>query len=240
MDSKYPQKPGLDFILKQAFFYWNKTLVFQLMFSIMYFGIFLTVFFMCDMKYGIIGEFNEVGKYMQDGMKVYMEQLNKLVSTDNYQNFSLWIMGTTIFLYPLNLGFFQIYRKMDTGEKPELSDLFAGYNGLNFFRYVSYYIFWYFIYRFTFPTIILAVAWVCITLFVAPMMFFMNKTIFESLSLSFKAMKVYFLEILVCVMVAIIFKYIGFALFFIGGLFTFPFWNAVIYSLYKTIFSEKM
>ncbi len=240
MNSKYPQKPGLDFILKQAFFYWNKTLVFQLMFSIMYFGIFLTVLFMCDMKYGIIGEFNEVGKYMQDGMKAYVEQLNKLVATDNYQNFSLWIMGTTIFLYPLNLGFFQIYRKMDMGEKPELSDLFAGYNGLNFFRYVSYYIFWYFIYRFTFPTIILAVVWVCITLFVAPMMFFMNKTIFESLSLSFKAMKVYFLEILVCVMVAIIFKYIGFALFFIGGLFTFPFWNAVIYSLYKTIFLEKM
>ncbi|WP_294285323.1 hypothetical protein [uncultured Chryseobacterium sp.] len=239
MDSKYPQKPGLDFILKQAFFYWNKTLVFQLMFSIMYFGIFLTVLFMCDMKYGIMGEFNEVGKYMQDGMKAYVEQLNKLVATDNYQNFSLWIMGTTIFLYPLNLGFFQIYRKMDMGEKPELSDLFAGYNGLNFFRYVSYYIFWYFIYRFTFPTIILAVVWVCITLFVAPMMFFMNKTIFESLSLSFKAMKVYFLEIIVCVMVAVIFKYIGFALLFVGGLFTFPFWNAVIYSLYKTIFSEK-
>ncbi|WP_294321960.1 hypothetical protein [uncultured Chryseobacterium sp.] len=240
MNSKYPQKPGLDFILKQAFFYWNKTLVFQLMFSIMYFGIFLTVLFMCDMKYGIIGEFNEVGKYMQDGMKAYVEQLNKLVATDNYQNFSLWIMGTTIFLYPLNLGFFQIYRKMDMGEKPELSDLFAGYNGLNFFRYISFYIFWYFIYRFTLPTVVLALAWVCITIFVAPMMFFMNKTIFESLSLSFKALKIYFLEILVCVMVAVIFKYIGFALFFVGGLFTFPFWNAVIYSLYKTIFSEKM
>ena len=239
MDSKYPQKPGLDFILKQAFFYWNKTLVFQLMFSIMYFGIFLTVLFMCDMKYGIMGEFSEVGKYMQDGVKVYAEQLNKLVATDNYQNFSLWIMGTTIFLYPLNLGFFQIYRKMDIGEKPELSDLFAGYNGLNFFRYISYYIFWYFIYRFTFPTIIFAVVWVCITMFVAPMMFFMNKTIFESLSLSFKALKVYFLEIIVCAMVAVIFKYIGFALFLVGGLFTFPFWNAIIYSLYKTIFSEK-
>lgn len=239
MDSKHPQKPGLDFILKQAFFYWNKTLVFQLMFSIMYFGIFLTVLFMCDMKYGIMGEFSEVGKYMQHGVKVYAEQLNKLVATDNYQNFSLWIMGTTIFLYPLNLGFFQIYRKMDIGEKPELSDLFAGYNGLNFFRYISYYIFWYFIYRFTFPTIILAVVWVCITMFVAPMMFFMNKTIFESLSLSFKALKVYFLEIIVCAMVAVIFKYIGFALFLVGGLFTFPFWNAIIYSLYKTIFSEK-
>lgn len=239
MENRYPQKPGLDFILKQAFFYWNKTLIYQLMFSIMYFGIFLTVLFICDMKYGIMGEFNQVGKYMQDGMKVYMDQLNKLIVTDNYQNFSLWIIGTTIFLYPLNLGFYQIYRKIDTGEKLELSDLFAGYNGLNFFKYISYYIFWYFIYRFTFPTVILAIAWVCITMFVAPIMFFMNKTIFESISLNFKTLKMYSLEIFVCVLVAVIFKYIGFALFFIGGLFTFPFWNAMIYSLYKTIFTEK-
>ncbi|MFC3160129.1 hypothetical protein SAMN05443633_11917 [Chryseobacterium arachidis] len=239
MESKYPQKPGLDFILKQAFLYWNKTLMFQLMFSIMYFGVFMTVFFMCDMKYGIIGEFNEVSKYLQDGMQAYVTELNKLVATENYQNFSLWMMGTTIFLYPLNLGFYQIYRKIDLGEKPELADLFVGYNGLNFFKYISFYIFWYFIFKFTAPTIILAVIWVCITIFVAPMMFFMNKTIFESISLNFKALKMYFLEIFVCVIVAVIFKYIGFLLFFVGALFTFPFWNAMIYSLYKTIFSEK-
>jgi len=49
----------------------------------------------------------------------------------------------------------------------------------------------------------------------------------------------YFVEIMVCVIVAFLFKYLGFALFLIGGLFTFPFWNAMIYSLYKTVFSEK-
>ncbi len=41
MQSKYPQKPGIDFILKQAFFYWNKTLVFQLMFSMIFLESFL-------------------------------------------------------------------------------------------------------------------------------------------------------------------------------------------------------
>jgi hypothetical protein len=239
MENKYPQKPGLDFILKQAFFYWNKTLIFQLMFSIMYFGIFMTVFFLCDAKYGIMNEFNEVSSYMQQGMKVYVEELNKVVASDNYQNFSLWMMGTSIFLYPLNLGFFQIYRKLDLGEKPELGDLFVGYNGLNFFKYISYYFFWYFVFKLTTPTIILAVIWVCMTIFVAPMMFFMNKTIFESISLNLKALKMYFLEIFVCVIVAVIFRYVGFMVFFVGALFTFPFWNAMIYSLYKTIFSEK-
>ncbi len=199
----------------------------------------MTVFFMCDAKYGIMGMFNEAAKYIHDGMKAYMTEFNKVVATNEYQSFALWIMGTSVFLFPLNIGFYQIYRKIDLNEKPELSDLFVGYNGLNFFKYISYYIFWYFVFRFTTPTIILAVAWVCITIFVAPIMFFMNKTIFESISLNFKALKMYFLEIFVCVMVAVVFKYIGFALFFVGALFTFPFWNAMIYSLYKTIFSEK-
>ncbi|WP_344832895.1 hypothetical protein [Chryseobacterium ginsenosidimutans] len=239
MQNKYPQKPGLDFILKQAFFYWNKTLVFQLIFSIMYFGILMTVFFFCDSKYGIMDQYIETSKYAKDGLQVYTAEIQKMLATDSLQNFSLWMMGTTIFLYPLNLGFYQIYRKIDLGEKLELGDLLVGYNGLNFFKYIGYYIFWYFIFAYTIQTIILGVLWVCITIFVAPMMFFMNKTIFESISLNLKALRMYFLEIFVCVIVAILFKYIGFALFFIGGLFTFPFWNAMIYSLYKTVFSEK-
>lgn len=239
MQNKYPQKPGIDFILKQAFFYWNKTLVFQLMFSIMYFGIFMTVFFVCDAKYEIISQMNEVSKYMQQGMNVYVEELNKVFATANYQSFYLWMMGTSIFLYPLNIGFYQIYRKIDLNEKLELGDLFVGYNGLNFFKYISFYIFWYCVFRFTTPTIILAVIWVMITLFAAPLMFFQNKTIFEGLALNWKALKIYFIEIFVCVLVAFLFKYVGFAVFFIGGLFTFPFWNAMIYSLYKVVFTDK-
>lgn len=95
------------------------------------------------------------------------------------------------------------------------------------------------VYRLTIPTLFLAVLWVMITVFVAPLMFFSNKRIFEAISLNIQALRKYFLEILVCVIVAVFFRYIGFTLFFVGGLFTFPFWNAMIYSLYKTIFSEK-
>lgn len=239
MQNKYPQKPGIDFILKQAFFYWNKTLVFQLMFSIFYFGIFLTVFFAADLKYNIFSQYMETSKYLKDGMQAYATQYTKMVSTPEFQNFSLMIVGTMIFLYPLNIGFYQIYRKIDLKEKLELGDLLVGYNGLNFFKYIGYYIFWFFIYVNAAQTIILGIVWVIITVFVAPLMFFTNKRIFESISLNFKALKMYFVEIMVCVIVAFLFKYLGFALFLVGGLFTFPFWNAMIYSLYKTVFSEK-
>ncbi|KAB1228361.1 hypothetical protein F8D52_23145 [Chryseobacterium viscerum] len=239
MQNKYPQKPGIDFILKQAFFYWNKTLVFQLMFSIIFFGIFLTAIMLFGGKYEIFSYTQQLTEAFKQGTEAYMEKMAALSATENFQMFNLAIWATTAFLYPLNLGMFQIFRKIDLKEKIVIGDLFAGYNGLNFFKYVGYFLFWFFVYRFTAPTIILAVIWVAVTIFVAPLMFFTNKRIFEAISLNFKALKVYFVEIMVCVIVASLFKYLGFALFLIGGLFTFPFWNAMIYSLYKTVFSEK-
>lgn len=239
MQSKYPQKPGIDFILKQAFFYWNKTLVFQLMFSMIFFGIFLTSLFFFGERYGIWEQNQVLTDALKEGTQAYMEKIAQLSATENYQMFTLSIWATTAFLYPLNLGMFQIFRKLDLNEKIELGDLFVGYNGINFFKYLGYYLFWFMIYRFTMPTILLAIVWVAVTVFVAPLMFFTNKRIFEAISLNFKALKMYFVEIMVCVFVAVLFKYLGFSLFLIGGLFTFPFWNAMIYSLYKTIFSEK-
>ncbi len=239
MQTKYPQKPGLDFILKQAFFYWNKTLVYQLMFSMIFFGIFLTSLFFFGERYGILEQNQMLAEAFKQGTKVYMEKIAELSATENYQMFTLAIWATMAFLYPLNLGMFQIFRKLDLKEKIELSDLFVGYNGLNFFKYLGYYIFWFLIYRFTIPMIFLAVIWVAMTIFVAPLMFFTNKRIFEAISLNLKALRMFFVEIIVCVIVAVLFKYLGFTLFLVGGLFTFPFWNAMIYSLYKTVFSEK-
>jgi hypothetical protein len=37
------------------------------------------------------------------------------------------------------------------------------------------------------------VLWVAVTIFVAPLMFFMNKGIFEAITLNFKALGIYFL-----------------------------------------------
>lgn len=239
MQSKYPQKPGLDFILKQAFFYWNKTLVYQLMFSMVFFGIFLTSLFFFGERFGILEQNQALADALKEGAKAYMEKVAELSATENYQMFTFAIWGTMAFLYPLNLGMFQIFRKLDLKEKIELGDLFVGYNGLNFFKYLGYYIFWFLIYRFTIPTLFLAIIWVSMTVFVAPLMFFTNKRIFEAISLNLKALRMYYVEIFVCVIVAVLFKYLGFTLFLVGGLFTFPFWNAMIYSLYKTVFSEK-
>ncbi|WP_291881592.1 hypothetical protein [Chryseobacterium sp.] len=239
MQNKYPQKPGIDFILKQAFFYWNKTLVFQLMFSIIYFAVFFTSLFFFASKYGIWDQQQELMDAFKISTEAYIKKAAELGATENSLYFRYAFLGTLVFLYPLNIGLFQIFKKIDLKEKLELSDLFVGYNGLNFFKYISYALFWFMVYAIVFGTFILPTVWVCITLFVAPLMFFDNKRSFEAISLNFKVLKSYFVEIFVCIIVAFLFKYIGFAVFFIGGLFTFPFWNAMIYSLYKTVFTDK-
>ncbi|MBW8522242.1 hypothetical protein K0U91_07135 [Chryseobacterium chendengshani] len=239
MQEKYPQKPGLDFILKQAFYYWNRTLLFQVMFSIIYFAVFFTAFFFFLDYYEISSYNAELIDAFRQGQEAYLEQIQKMSTTENVIYFDYAFSGILIFLYPLNLGFFQIYRKIDLKEPISLGDLFAGYNGLNFFRYVSYFLFWFMFFRLTTVTVIVPIFWVMVTLFVAPLMFFQNKTIFEAVSMNWKILKTNFLEMLICVIVAFIFRYIGFALFFVGILFTFPFWNAMIYSLYKTIFKEE-
>ncbi|KPE51499.1 hypothetical protein [Chryseobacterium indologenes] len=239
MQNRYPQRPGAEFILKQAFFYWNKTLIFQLMFSIVFFAVFFTSMFFFAERYGIWEQNQELAEALKQGSKAYLEKLSELAATENYQMFSYAILGTSVFLYPLNLGLFQIFRKIDLNEKIELGDLFAGYKGANFFKYIGYYLFWAMIYRMGIPTVFLAILWVSVTIFVAPLMFFMNRGIFEAISLNFKALRIYSVQIWIGILVAVVFKYAGFALFLVGGLFTFPFWNAMIYSLYKTIFSEK-
>lgn len=231
------QKERVANILKTAFFYWSKTLVFQAVFSLVYFSIFLLVFLYFGDKLGIIEQYKElITKYSTD-MVTYRKEAQKLASTEAYNTFFWIITAVYIFLYPLNLGLFKVYRKMDLAQTLTLADLFSGYAGSNFFRYMSYGLFWTMTYYIFMPTLIFSVAWVFLTLFTAPLMFFMDKNIFEGFSLNIKALKLYFWEIILCIMVAFFFKYIG-VFSILGALFTFPFMNAMIYALYQTVFKE--
>jgi hypothetical protein len=89
------------------------------------------------------------------------------------------------------------------------------------------------------PTIVLGILWVLLTLFTVPQMFFENKRIFETIGVNFKVLKQHFLVIFVSVIAAVFIKYSGALLFGIGLLFTYPFFNAMIYSLYKHLFSTN-
>ncbi len=238
MDKNSPQKTSLEQIIKQAFGYWSKTLIYQMLFSLIFFSVMFLVMYYFSTKYGVLEQYNAASAKMKDGLEVYVREIQKITSAPEYSKLSWVSLLTMVFLYPLNLGFFKIFRKIDLNEKVEIQDLFAGYSGVNFFIYTSFYLFWLMVFSFALPTVILAIVWVIITLFCAPLMFFMNKRIFESINLSMRAMKYYGVEIIAATIVAFIFKYLGVVTLF-GAIFTYPFFNAMIYSLYKNIFNEK-
>lgn len=244
MQQQYPQKAGIDLILKQAFSYWSKTFGLQLMFSIIYFGIFLTVFYYLGTKYNVIVDlqtaFMDYQQAGKSGVEDFQTDIATITDSEGFQYFILGMMAVRIFLYPLNIGFYQIYKKMDLKEEVGINDLFAGYIGINFFKFLSFYIFWIFLYTIIGRTFVLPVLWVMLTIFAAPLMFFENKRIIEIIAIGWNALRTNFLEIFVCVLVALLFCYAGFLFFFVGFLVTFPFWNAMIYSLYKNVLEQNI
>lgn len=237
MEQDYPQKTGIDKILKEAFSYWNQTLMYNIIFSLIYFSVSFIVLYYFGMKYGLLQKFEDIFPLALKNPTAYRTAAQEIMQTGEAMKFSYVLLAVFAFLYPLNLGLMKMFRKIDLKEKINFKDLFAGYNGTNFFIYASFFLFWYIIFEYAKLLVIPAVLWVLVTLFCAPLMFFMDKRIMESIQLTIKALRGNFITVFVCVLVAILFRYIGiFSI--IGALFTFPFWNAMIYAMYKNFFRE--
>lgn len=237
MQQQYPQKTGIDKILKDAFFYWNQTMLYHILFSLIYFSVSIIVFYYFGTKYGLLQKFSDILPLAMKNPAAYRAGALEIMQSGEAMKFQYVLLGVFAFLYPLNLGLMKMFRKIDLKEKIAFEDLFAGYNGTNFFIHASFFIFWYIIYGYAKLLIIPAILWVFVTLFSAPLMFFMDKRIVETIQLSIKAIKLDFITIFVCVIVAFLFRYIGIFT-FVGAIFTFPFWNAMIYALYKRFFKE--
>lgn len=238
MQSNYPHKSSIGEILKRAYFYWLSTILYQVLFSILSLSILVTSFIVFGEKYGILNHYMGLSEKLKEGFDAYEMGIKEMILSPGFMTF-YWIMiATFVFIFPLNLGLYKMYRGIDLGIKPRLQDLFAGYEGVNFFIYTGFYLFWLLIYLYTVPTGIFAIVWVLLTLFTAPLMFFMDKRIFQTIPLNFKALKHYPLEIISACIVAFLFKYLGIFT-VIGAIFTYPFWTAMIYSLYQRIFTEN-
>lgn len=239
MEKKYPQKVGIQELLKKAFSYWNRTLFYQLSFSLLYFSLFFLGYFYLFKYFGLwdqVIQYSELIKTDIPGFNKKMEEVSKLPQT---QSFLLGMFFLLAFLNPLNVGFYKIYRKIDLNEKIVMNDLFAGYLGFAFFKFFGFYLFWMIIFSYANSFLLLGVVWVMLTLFSIPLMFFMNVNTIEGIKLSVKGLKQDFTTILISVVVAVLFSLSGILLFGFGFLLTFPFWHAMIYTLYQQFFKEN-
>ena len=239
MQQNYPQQNALSTVLNNAFNYWKATLPYQVMMSLMVFCILFAVYIFFGNYYEVLPKMMTLIDENKTDIQGLQKGIQALAQDPNYVSFMYVILATKVFLFPLEVGFFKIYRKLDLKEKTTLSDLFSGYSGINFFIYISYFFFWQFVFTYTASTIILGILWIITTFLVTPLMFFANKTLFNAILINFKALKTHFPIVFIGFIVALIFKYAGFMVFFIGCLFTYPFMTAMIYAIYQQVFSEQ-
>lgn len=236
------RKISLDYVIKQSFKYWKSTLFYQLVFTIVYFST-LTIFLIFLYQYFEIGsKIIEVKPLLESSnAETSANGYIELLSSSNVRNLVYFFsVVASALVYPLNIGFFKIYSLIDEQKPISLNYLFEGYLGNNFFKFLSYYLIWgtvfYLLKMSIFP---FAFLWVAFTIFVAPLLFFTPMNLIEAMKISFKVVAGNFFVIAACSILAIIFSYSGFFLFFFGLLFTFPFWNAIIYTLFKSYFRIK-
>ncbi|WP_226063683.1 hypothetical protein [Kaistella polysaccharea] len=239
MEKTYPSKANLSDILKTAFTYWNKTLFYQIAFSLLYFSLFFLGYFFLFRYFGLWDALSPYSELIKTDMPAFNEKMQDVAKLPQTQGFVLGIFILLALINPLNVGFYKIYRKIDLKEPVVMNDLFAGYLGFDFFKFFGFYLFWLIIFSYANSLLMLGAVWVIITLFSVPLMFFMNINTFEGISLTFKGLKKDFSTVLIAVIVGFLFSLSGLLLFGFGFLLTFPFWHAIIYTLYQHIFKEN-
>ena len=238
MENNFSTNSPISPILKTAFSYWKKTLLFQLLYSMLYFSLFLLGYFYLFDYFGLwdeVSKFSDLAKTDLPAFNKKMEEVFKLPQT---RNFALTFFILLALINPLNVSFYKIYRKIDLNEPVKMNDIFAGYLGFDFFKFFGFFLFWIIIFAYANALFFLGVAWIFITLFSIPLLFFMNVKKFEGIGLTIKVLRKNFTTCLICVLVAILFSVSGILLCGFGFLFTFPFWHAMIYALYQQFYKE--
>lgn len=238
MQNNQPPKAGVSEILKSAFFYWNKALFYQLIFSLLYFSLFFLGYFYLFKYFGLWDHIAPYSDLMRTDFPAFSKKMEEVAKLPQTSNFVFGVFFLFAFLNPLNVGLYKIYRKTDLNEKLEINDLFAGYLGFDFFKFLGFYLFWMIVFTYANAIFLLGIVWIFVTLFSVPLLFFMNIKTFEGIRLTVKALRENFITVVICMMVAGIFSFSGILLFGFGFLLTFPFWHAVIYSLYKRFYNE--
>ena len=231
-------KISLDEIFKKAFFYWKSTLFFQFLVSALYFGITLYAGIQLT-KYYFGEQMNVFTPALLSKPEVFLNKINQLMLSENGSYFQMAMALVKAAMFPLNIGLFRIYTLIDENKTPRFSDLLDGYSGSNFFKFWGYAIFWGVVFQLGFSFILPGILWVFITLFVGPLLYFTPMRMMEAINLSAKVAIANWSIILPCAMLAFLFGYSGVFVFIIGFFFTYPFWTAIIYTLFKKYFNIK-
>ncbi len=241
-DMNNPQplhKISIEEVFKKAFFYWKSTLFFQFVVTVFYFGISLYAGVQLSLYY-FGDKMNQFTPELLVNTKGFFNKVNQLMQSENGSYFQIAISLIKAAMFPLSIGLFKVYSLIDENKTPSFSDVLDGYSGTNFFKFWGFAIFWNVVFQLGISFLLApGVLWVLMTLFVGPLLYFTPMRMMEAINLSAKVAIANWSIILPCAMLAFLFGYSGIFVFLIGFFFTYPFWNAIIYTLFKKYFNIK-
>ncbi len=236
-------KISIEEVISKSFKVWWRNIDYLILYSLLYISILGGILYALSFTFNIWYWAEEIQKRIQgipDIQKktvILSEQLEKLQSMPDFQQF---IWGTSlalIILSPLALGLYEVFRKRDSGIKPEFTDLFSGYSGnrtfsiLALFGVVN-------IINALLPYFFINVFVIYATLTCSALIFFKNINVFQALQLSVRIAFSYPGISLIGILLCGILKYVGLFLFVVPILVTLPFWLCYIYSFYVHLEKE--
>jgi hypothetical protein len=112
MENNDPRKSGIEQILKTAFWYWNKTLIYQLFYSLLYFSLFFIGYFYLFKYFGLWDEFSKYSDLVRTDLPAFNKKMEEIARLPQARNFSLALFFRLALIKPLNGGLYKIFRKI--------------------------------------------------------------------------------------------------------------------------------
>ena len=116
MQNNHPQQSAISQILKDAFSYWNKTILYQLVFSMLYFSLFFMGYFYLFQYFGLWDEFIKYQDLVRTDLPAFNKKMEEIARLPQMRNFALAFFVLLALINPLNVGLYKIYRKIDMKE----------------------------------------------------------------------------------------------------------------------------
>lgn len=237
-------KISIEKVFLEAVQRWRAVMLYNVLYSVLYYGLSIILSYAVFRYIGIWDKLMELYPILEKNPQVYANRLQSLLQMEEYATLPLLLLVITGVVFPLNVGMLNVLQKKSKSEPIEFNDLLDGYNGANFFKYATYYILWVMIYN-SFAILSymgwgLMFLWVIFTLMVVPIMYFRKEPLGLAIISSFQGVRSNFLLILVCTIIATIFSRLGLLMMLLGGIFTAPFWLAMIYTLYLKLFPNNI
>lgn len=226
-----------------SFELWRKAMKYNILFSLVYYGVFILLIIGAGNYVGFWEKYWEITPHLSEDVALFFKKYTELMTSKVGQLMVIFQQMGLVLVSPLWVGLLAILRKITLGETLHFSDLFVGYNGGAFFKYAGFCFFSTMISSamglYSLLGVVLMLLWTMQTMLVFPIMFFKKEPMGIAMIMSFQAMREHFFPMLVMTIVGTLLMYSGLIFFWVGILFTMPFWAAMIFSLYQQIFNNE-